>query len=330
MRVVAYVLTVLLVTAVMVGETVLLLLTSTHREPGTTGIAGAGLGVMVYGPLMLGSVAAWWRMRDASDAGRYYRLWLIWTAVASAVGAALVVVGGVLSGTAPWAVAIVIATGVVLLAVAVPLGDRVRRSADRHREPSAEHWTPTGPGAVVRVVRITAITFAAVLLVGVVGAAVLAATVDPDLFGDTVLLAVPLAFFGAGLACALAGLRVSKNLREAAAGDIGTLRKLMRVVLRGKPESLDDTEQVAAARYAAGIPIALGIQLAFLGLLYAGLVIQQVITLLGSDGGSPMQLAILVLLVLMLAVVVPLTVVRIRRARRYAREHADLLQPETV
>ncbi|TFC44044.1 MULTISPECIES: hypothetical protein [unclassified Cryobacterium] len=83
------------------------------------------------------------------------------------------------------------------------------------------------------------------------------------------------AFIAAALACILVTLPLNRRLRESVSRDLGRLRKMGKVVLRGKQLELDHDEQVAAAKYAVLISIVIPFQLAYITLLYAGLKIQQ-------------------------------------------------------
>lgn len=100
-------------------------------------------------------------------------------------------------------------------------------------------------------------------------------------------------------------------------------------MLRGKQLELDHDEQVAAAKYAVLISITFPFQLAYITLLYAGLGIQQVQSLV-SGIGSEFSIGLLVALIVVWLVFFPLFGRRIYRARKYARDHADLLPTDDV
>jgi hypothetical protein len=96
------------------------------------------------------------------------------------------------------------------------------------------------------------------------------------------------------------------------------------VVLSRRPPSLPDADRTTAARYASLISIHFIFQLVYLSLLYVGIGLTQVKGLMDGNP-SGVSTGLLILLVVMLLVVVPMSVLRIRRARRYAAAHADLL-----
>ncbi|MDY7529982.1 MULTISPECIES: hypothetical protein [unclassified Cryobacterium] len=83
------------------------------------------------------------------------------------------------------------------------------------------------------------------------------------------------AFFAEALACILVALPLNRRLRESVSRDLGRLRKVGKVVLRGKHLELDHDEPVAAAKDAVLISMVFPFQLAYITLLYAGLRIQQ-------------------------------------------------------
>lgn len=75
------------------------------------------------------------------------------------------------------------------------------------------------------------------------------------------------------------------------------------------------------------ISVTLSFQLAFIVLLYAGLFLQQV-NVLRSGTADTLSITIIVFLAVILVVLLPLQFVRIRRARRYARNHAaEITEP---
>ncbi|MEB0307422.1 hypothetical protein QN345_19205, partial [Cryobacterium sp. 10I1] len=117
--------------------------------------------------------------------------------------------------------------------------------------------------------------------------------------------------------------------RESVSRDLGRLRKMGKVVLRGKQLELDHDEQVAAAKYAVLISMVFPFQLAYITLLYIGLGIQQVQSLvLGT--GSDFSIGLIIALIVVLLAFFPLFGRRIYRARKYARDHAELLPPADV
>jgi membrane protein YdbS with pleckstrin-like domain len=69
------------------------------------------------------------------------------------------------------------------------------------------------------------------------------------------------------------------------------------------------------------ISVTMSFQLAYIVLLYAGIALQQV-SISRNESIAGFSMIMIIFLVVVLLVILPLQVIRIRRARRYAREHA--------
>jgi hypothetical protein len=135
-------------------------------------------------------------------------------------------------------------------------------------------------------------------------------------------------FIASAIAAIAVTIPLNRQLRATADRDLGTIRKFARVVVRGKKESLPEGSESAAARYAALISVILPFTLAYITLLYVGVATQTITNLVRTpnDADPLFGLWFIVALVVILLAIYPLQVVRIRRARRYAREHAELLE----
>lgn len=325
MRVVAFVLTVVGVTAL----TVLAMLGMVRlSQPGDTTwlpLAGAGVALALYGPLLLGTLAAWWELRESSDSGRHYRLWRNVAASATLLGMALVVAGGLLSGAPWWLLAAVAVAAALLLLVAVPVGTRVRLSADASGPRASDAFRADTAVDSRRTVLRTALTFAVTLVVAAGAWIALAVTRDEPVDLRVGLLFMAFPFVISSVVCLLSAQRLNRRVREVTGRDFGRLRALTRVVLKGADDPLDEEGRIAAVRYAALAPALLVTQIGGQLLLFVGLALQ--ITSQALGGWVPRTLAVVGLgvMAVLLAVVIPMTVIRARRARAYASRHRELL-----
>ncbi|GAB2975954.1 hypothetical protein [Frigoribacterium salinisoli] len=291
----------------------------------TIAAASVAVSVLVFGPFVLGSMLATWDRRHSETVRRLFRRWLVGIVATEVASVAVIVAYAVVNGSPAWLPVLATGTSAVLMAVAALVGPALLRHHLAHRS-EAPAWLPVTREQIVRGVVVVAVTFGAFLVLGTVVVAGLVRTFlgSFDDLGPGLVLATSLAFFASSVACIVVWLRLSRTLRGTAERDPDLTAKVAKVVLRRKPLELDAHEQVFAARYAHVAGITVPFTLAYVVLLYAGLVLQQV-QAPGTDGGflAPYALA---LFAVGLVAVVPLSVVRIVRARRYAADHADLLQ----
>jgi len=148
----------------------------------------------------------------------------------------------------------------------------------------------------------------------------------PGEVGPAVRLSVQCACFVTALVVIAQSLSLAGRARAIAGGDRGRATTMGAVVLRGSVAVLSDDERQTAVRYASAMPAVLAFQAGYLGLLWAGIVVQQLGFL---DGGlsAGVALPILSAAVIVVAAYAPITATRIRRARAYARANAHLLAP---
>jgi hypothetical protein len=189
---------------------------------------------------------------------------------------------------------------------------------------------PVSGARIRRAIAIVAIVFAAVFVVGALGTTGLfSLSTHPVRTGEVIAGGANLAFLAAAIACILVSLPFSRALRDASGRDIGRGVTLAKVVLRGRSSPLDDAGQRAAVRYALLAPTALAFQLGYVVLLYIGLGFQQLASMIDGDHDA-LPLSFLLVLGVVLVVIIPLFVARIRRARRYADEHGAALDAATA
>jgi hypothetical protein len=293
-------------------------------QPGPTDGALLWLGVtpltvFVNGPMFLGLLLVYWDARRSAGARRYFSVALWIVSGLEALSVVAIVVYAVLAGAALWLPVVFIATGVSLTALVLVVAPRIgARSVARAPAPAA--WTPVPRAEVMRKVRNAAITLVGTFVVAVVGLVFAL----PGETGGAVRLAAQFACFAASFVLIAYSVSLSRRLRDITGRDLGLTITVARVVLRGKPADLDDEGRAVAAKYAAVMPSVLGFQAAYLGLLWVGLAIQSAGFI--ESGMSPaLSVPILAAFVLVVLIVIPLLVLRIRRASHYARAHADLL-----
>ena len=328
MRIAAFVGTIIVATLVNVGGIALLLLASPPHIESLIWLPIVSLMVFVYGPLLIGSVTAYWDVRASPDAWRYFRWWFVVVYGLQVLGAAAIVVFAVLAAAPAWLPLAYIVVAVLLNLLALRVGRALRRR-EESRRPADATWRPITRESIVRRILIVAATFMVVLIVGGVGFSVLFSfvAVHHRGIGTALAFAVEFAFLGAAFACIAVSLRLNRMVREQVSRDVGRLRKVAKVVLRGKRIPLDPDEELAAARYAVVIGVTLPFTLAYITLIYVGMAIQE-IGQLGSEPGDPFPKVFLGFLIVALVVLLPLSVIRIRRAHTYARSHAALLDED--
>lgn len=336
MKLIAGILSVLVATALMFGAIVLVVIRTPRISGGLIVLATVAITVFVYGPLVLGSITAYWNVRKTQESRRYFRRWFIVVLGLELLGAAAIAIYAALSSAPTWLPVLFIGGAIVLLLVALLVGRQLLRHDEANPSPERT-WNPIGREEIRRKILIVAITFAGVLVLGIVGFALLLVALgdsrDRNLsgVGVTLAFATEFAFIAAAMACALVTLPLNRRLREALGRDFGQVRTIGKVVLRQKKLDLDEAGQVAAARYAVIVSITLPFQLAYISLLYLGIAIQQVQALMsGNDSrfGSGLSIGVLIALVVVLVVYFPLFARRISRARAYARDHAQLVDAD--
>jgi hypothetical protein len=141
-------------------------------------------------------------------------------------------------------------------------------------------------------------------------------------------LVIAFACYAALACCFRVTLRLNRVLVALTGRDPDLQRRLVRLIARRRPAELTGEEEVTAARYAEVLSISIPFSTSYLVLLYVGLLAQQIGTLLNPSSLGVIPPAILASsLVIIGAIGVPLNVVRGRRAKRYAADRAELLDP---
>ncbi|MCY1694364.1 hypothetical protein [Curtobacterium sp. SL109] len=327
MRVVVSVLMIVVATALTLGAALLVVFGFADADRTLRIGSATAAPFLVMGPVAIGGLAGYWDHRASPESRRLLGWWFAGVAAIDVVAAVFIVLAA-LSARAPvWVPTLLVVGGAVLLGVARPLGALFRRT-----EPpmsSVLDHSVIEPPAVRRAVRVVVVTFVVAAVVASVAAGVLLTLGrrDPGDVAQAVLLAGQLTFTATAVSAAFVSLPFSGALRDTGGRDIGRLRRFAEVVLRGKPVPLDDIERQGSVEYAKTIQLVLQFQLAFFGLLSTGLTFQFVSSALR---GTVSSLVFFAGLVVALVVLVPLTVRRIRRARRYVRQHDHVVDTQTV
>jgi MFS family permease len=329
MKILTFILSVLLTTALLFGAVVLTVLASPDSTGGAFLLGILGATFLVYGPLTIGSVTAYWDPAVSDRSRHYLRRWLLVTIGVEVLSAIAVVVFVYLTSAAAWIAGVMIGGSAVLTVLALVVGPIIRRHDARHRSPEPA-WTPISRREIQRATVTIAATFGIVLVVGL--AAIL--TIDGANHGRVgivrdILFAVDFACIAGALAAIIVAIPLNRRLRGITAGDVARMRDVVKVVLRGKRLELDAADQVSAMKYAAVASVTIPLQLTYLVLLYIGLGMNQTVLLTGKNPAA-FTVGYLIFIVLFLAFFVPLSVVRLRRARRYIAEKGQALGVEQL
>jgi hypothetical protein len=320
MRIVAFILSTLIATGLLIGGAFFLFVNSDDKNPVWLSVATIAMTIFIYGPLIVGSFRAYWDVTGSNDSRRYFRRVLLIVIGLEALAAILTVVYAVTTSASASVPVVLIGSGAILT-VAAPLIGRAFYSYDAAHRPPPSGWIAIEPSQIRHRIIAVAITFAGVLVLGLLGLGFVNIQFDDTLDVTEVLsFALSFAFIVAGAVCVFSTAGWNHRIRDVTDKDPARLRKVARVVIRNKRKDLDDPDLVAAARYASVISVILSFQLAYLVLLYAGIALQQVSNLRNGSVES-FSLIIIIFLVAALLVILPLQIIRIRRARRYAREH---------
>ncbi|WP_442542520.1 hypothetical protein ACSBOX_11250 [Arthrobacter sp. KN11-1C] len=324
MKVLAFIFSLVIATGLMLGGTILIFFQSPRHSMGPQLLAIFALTVMTYGPLSLGSLTSYWNVRRTAGSHRFYKRWL-WVVIGlEFLGAIAIITFAVVVQAPVWLPVLFIAGGIALTGLSLLMGRLLRRHDEAHPLPPS--WAPITRYEIQRKIAIIAITFVVVFAIAavVLGVVGVGSHDAASQVGAQPLFALAFALFAAGFACVIVSLPLSRRLRDAVDRDLGTIRKVAKVVLSNKKLDLDQSEQVAAAKYAAIIPTTLSFMLGYLILLYLGLGIQQMQHLISGQVDA-FTIGFSAFLVAALLIFIPIYAVRIRRARIYARNHADLL-----
>ena len=324
MRILAFISSVIVATVLLMGGVVLLVVNTPQKNPFWILIAVLAMSIFIYGPLILGSFRAYWNVTSSTDSARYYRRLLVIVLGLEVLAAIVTIAFAALTSTGPLIPVVFIGVGVVLTVAALLFGPAFYRY-DLAHPAATSGWVAIEKPQIRKRILAIATTFLVVLVLGMTALTILNA-LSPHTLNvlQTLLFALSFACIFAGGVSAFSTIGWNRRIRDVTDRDPSRLRRVARVVIRQKPVDLNEQDLVAAARFAAVISVTMSFQLAYLVLLYAGTLLQQINALATSDP-SDFIIVIVILLLATLAILLPLQIVRIHRARRYARDHhADL------
>lgn len=330
MRILTFILSVVVTTLILTGGIVLLVVASPHIAPGALLVMSIGLPLIVMAPMAIGSYLAYWGAHPSDEAAqRYQRRGFRILLGAEALGLVALVAGAIVGHVAIWYAPVMIALAIALTVLAVVIGRALHGYDVRHPQPPASDVDLSRAAHAKRIRTIT-IVFFATLIMGLVLVLLLQQT-GPHSSRDTwvlVLYAIIFACFAGAFATIFTSLRLSRRMREAAGQDFASVRRISRVVVKGKDEPLSDSDLAGAARYALFAAAYLRYQLAYFALLYVGIIGQQLTQY--AQGISTFGPYISVALVMVFLVLLPILLRQARRASLYAVEHrapADPVRP---
>lgn len=316
---VAYVVAVVVSTAFLFAGGAVVALHSPQTDA-WLGLAAVSVSILAIVPLIIGSLAANWKVDAAPETRVIWRRWRAVALTCEVVAAGLIIAWTVGVG-APWWIPISAIVVSVLLLVAAPfIGTWVRRSADA-RAASRPAAPPLTPAKLRRRIAAIPITF----VVTLAAALTLVLVFLPGDEGErdwwtTILAPLAAAFIAAGVAAVIGTLAVSRELQATTKGDFGLTRRLSKAIVGRKPVQLTDAERVMLPDYAVALYRVTAFQLAFFALLYGGLALNQALAWRRDDNLFP-----LILLIAMLGLVIAAVVFSLRtmgRARRFLAAQA--------
>lgn len=332
MKVLALVVSTIVATVIVGAGSFAIVFAVPHPSDALSVTAPLVLSALVYGAVVFGSALTYFDPKRSQPSMAAFRRWAIVIVAIDVVALGAMFVFVAISGAPLWLPLTFTVTAVVLLVVAVIVGNALRRY-DERRDYLLPNWSPVSRELIVRkVVKIVATFVAAFIVVVVVLLALSAALGKPGDFGvrTSFVFAFVFAFLASGFACVMVSIPLNRQLRLSLNRDLELTRKFARLVLRGKGEDLSDDELVPAARYASIVAITLPFTLASVLLLYVGLGIQLIEQFSTGQLDVLFRYFFLGLFLVVLVVLFPMQIVRIGRARRYAREHEDLLVAESA
>ncbi|MFM9921288.1 hypothetical protein [Lacisediminihabitans sp. H27-G8] len=324
MRILAFVSSIIVATALLMGGVVLLVVNTSQKNSLWILAAVLAMSIFIYGPIILGSFRAYWDVTSSTDSARYYRRLLLIVLGLEVLAAIIIVAFAVLTSTGPLIPVVFIGVGIVLTVAALLIGPAFYRYDLAHPAATSD-WVAIEKAQIRKRILAIAITFIGVLVLAMVALTTLNALTPHTLnVLQTLLFALSFACIFAGGVSVFSTIGWNRRLRDVTDRDPSRLRRVARVVIKRKPLDLDEKDLVAAARFAAVISVTMSFQLAYIVLLYVGILLQQINALATGKAGD-FIVVIVTLLLATLAILLPLQTVRIQRARRYARDHlADL------
>lgn len=317
-RNVMIVLAFVVIDAALLALSVLLALFS-DRSAQSLLIGGGAATALLIGPLVLGSLWAFWDRGDSPDGPKLFRRATIVVTIVSVIGAGVLVVLAALGKLDAWLALAVIGASALLLLASRPYGRALRRRESSLRRDSRglDEGADAYDGASLR---ITALSFSVALVVVAVAvtAGAVLTSADPGEVADLLLAVASFPLLAAMGSTIIRALPIGRGVRDAFGGDAGRARRVGRAVLRRRGETLDEPDRLAGAVWVRRFLRYQRYMLAWLTLLYSALILQQVAGVIRGGDFAGVSVAVLVLLAVVIAVIVPVLVRQRRRARAWA------------
>ena len=266
--------------------------------------------------MIVGSLFAFWDANQSDVARRMMRRSVLAATGAQVVATVLMCIYTVLTGAPWWLTVLFTVVGVALMALAVVIGPMVRglpvpANDGEQGYPRAEFRRDR------RRIVITAIV-TLIVVAALIGATLLIFRPEESvsLFAFAPLFAV----MAAGIACTVVTLRLSRRMRDTVGGDLARVRDIGKVVIRGKAIELSPEDEDIASRFAALSWVVQAYQLVGFACVVAGVILINFRSLM-QNGLDLYVLISLVILGATSVVAIPISLIQLRRTRRYASDH---------
>ncbi|MBC7518382.1 MAG: hypothetical protein H7248_05785 [Microbacteriaceae bacterium] len=317
MNVVVFILSVIATAGLTMVGTAVLVFTVPSDTGILLGVAASGFIVMSVTPAILGSFAAYWDLRADSQSRRYVTRLLVTIGGLNLLAVASIVGYSVVESVAVWVPIALIGVPLALAAVAMPIDRAVFRWEQPH-QPFAPAWIPVPARVIQRKILIVA----GVLVVTMLVSTLFSLPVSRKLPG-LLLLAASFSLMVAAVTCLIVALPLNNSMREITRRDLTPT--VTRAIFARKPVELSGDAPQIAVRVATMLAVTSPFQLGYGVLSVSGLSLQWVRGVALNEGGEFARIALSVLVPLMFFSV-GLLGLRIRRVRRYVRDHDELLQ----
>ncbi|TQJ32641.1 hypothetical protein [Microbacterium sp. SLBN-146] len=311
------------VTAVLTMAAMFLVVVHSPRIDGWLVAPSLALVGTLIGPLVLGALLAFWDVESSTEARRFYRRALSLVVGIQVIAAVAMTVYCAVADAPIWMAVAFTGVGIGLTAAAVTIGPAAQRAEERRAVGAHAAWQPyTSPEfrsdlrKAAWTATITFVVTAALIVVMVISLGI-------DVWN---FIAWPLIFavISVGIVCTLVVFRLAQRQRDAVGTDLGRVRMIGKAVLRGKSDELSEADQPAAAKFADLSWVTQGYQLASQTCIYVALSAMQIFSLT-SGIPNPFTGWILALFVLLWIVTTPIAIIQLRRTRRYAEGHRELI-----
>lgn len=277
----------------------------------------------LIGPLVLGSLLAFWDAESSPGARLFHRRALRIVVGIQIIAAVVMTTYCAATGVPIWVAIAIVGAGIGLAAAAVTIGPAVQRAEERRTDYAHAAWQPYTSAEFRSDLRRAGWTAAITLVVAAAPIGVVVNSLSADAWS---FIAWPLIFavISVGVFCTLVVFRLAQRQRDAVGTDLGRVRVIGKAVLRGKSIDLSEADQVAAAKFAELSWVTQGYQLASQTCIYVALAAMQVFTL-ASGIPNPFAGWLLAFFALLWIVTTPIAIIQLRRTRRYAQRHRELV-----